>query len=97
MAGKPGRGGAPKGNQNSARGRVWRDAINRVLERRSRAQRVAELELLAEKLIDKCHEGDIQALREFGDRIEGKPAQIVTGDPEGAPVQIVIGRVDADL
>jgi hypothetical protein len=55
------------------------------------------LELLAETLIDKCHEGDIQALREFGDRIEGKPAQIVTGDPEGAPVQIVIGQVDADL
>ena len=84
-------GGQP-GNQNAARGRVWRDAINRALENRSRVDQVHALDVLAEKLLAKCDEGDMQALKELGDRIEGKPAQPISGDEEN-PVRF-ISRVE---
>ena len=27
-----------------------------------------------------CHEGDLSALKELGDRLEGKPATVIVGD-----------------
>jgi len=83
---------AAVGNQYAARARVWRDAINRALEKRSGVDRMKAIDELAEKLLAKCDEGDMQALKEFGDRIEGKPAQPITGD-EDAPLR-VIGRIE---
>lgn len=80
-------GGQP-GNQNAARGRVWRDAINRALAKRSRVDQVHALDALAEKLLAKCDEGDMQALKELGDRIEGKPSQPLSGD-EDNPVRVI--------
>jgi hypothetical protein len=82
--------GAPIGNQNAARGRPWRDAINKALDLRtkSRVDGKREIDALAEKLLDAVAAGDLAALREFGDRIEGKPAQPIGGDDELPPVQI---------
>lgn len=35
--------------------------------------------------------GDVQAIKELGDRLDGKPAQaVVGGDEEDAPVQIEV-------
>jgi hypothetical protein len=36
---------------------------------------LAALDQLAEKLIDMAMDGDMQAIRELGDRLEGKPEQ----------------------
>lgn len=69
--------GAPVGNQNAAKGRVWRAAIERALERRSKADQVAAVDALADKLLDACEAGDLPALKELGDRLDGKPAQAV--------------------
>lgn len=78
--------GAPIGNQNAARGRVWRAAIERALDRRSqsRADGIKEIDAVAEKLVEAAFGGDIAALKELGDRLEGKPAQAIVGE-EGAP------------
>lgn len=75
---------APPGNQFAARARVWRDAISKALETRtiSRTDGKRELDALAEKLIDACSTGDLVALKELGDRLDGKPAQAIIGDPE---------------
>lgn len=75
--------GAPAGNQNAARAKVWSAAVMRALERRSTDKR-QQIDALAEALIDKGLEGDMGALKEIGDRLEGKPAQSVTlaGDDE---------------
>ncbi len=80
--------GAPLGNQNAAKAKKWTAAIERVLTKRSGSEQMAEIDRLAEKLVDAAAAGDLAALREFGDRIEGKPAQSVTlaGDPE-APLE----------
>lgn len=92
--------GAPVGNQNAAKAKIWRAAIERALERRS-ASRVdgkREIDALAEKLLDLVAAGDLPALKEFGDRIDGKPAQAIVGDDESDPIsirEIVIRAVDA--
>ena len=69
--------GTKPGNQN-ARGnlkpRIWQDAIRRALARREKGK-PDRLNRLADALLDKCEEKDISALKEFGDRIEGKSVQ----------------------
>lgn len=76
--------GAPKGNQNAAKAKVWSAAIERALERRtaSRTDGIKEIDALAEKLLELVAAGDLPALKEFGDRMEGKPAQTLAGDPD---------------
>lgn len=79
--------GAPLGNQNARKGRIWSQAIERALAKRSRADQIEAIDAMAEKLLALCDQGDLQALKEFGDRMEGKPAQsiAVSGD-EDAPL-----------
>jgi len=90
--------GAPLGNKNAAKPRIWHQAIERALETRSKSRidGKREIDALAEKLLDLVATGDLAALKEFGDRIDGKPAQQVTlsGDAD-APLQVQsIGLVD---
>ena len=42
----------------------------------------------ADKLLDACEAGDLAAIKEFGDRIEGKAAQAIIGDRNADPVQV---------
>jgi hypothetical protein len=65
---------APLGNRNAARAKVWSAAIERALEKRA-AERMPAINELAEKLIEMGLMGDLPALREIGDRLEGKPQQ----------------------
>ena len=67
---------APAGNQYAARAKQWTAAIERALEKR-KGTRVEALDELAEKLLAKCDEADMGALRELGDRLEGKPGQVI--------------------
>jgi hypothetical protein len=76
--------GAPLGNTNAAKGKIWSAAIARALEHRSRKDQKDALDALAEVLLSKCDEGDLTALKELGDRLEGKPAQAITNDESGA-------------
>lgn len=75
---------APAGNQNAAKAKMWSAAIHRALEKRGAGDKLKALDELAEKLLANCDEGDLAALKELGDRIEGKAAQSVTvaGDEE---------------
>ena len=69
---------APVGNQFAKKARIWTDAIERALARREREQRPA-LDHLADKLLEKCEKGDLTAMQELGNRLEGKPHQLVVG------------------
>lgn len=66
---------AAPGNQYAAKARVWTAAIQRALAKRSRVDQVDALDELAEKLIEVGMTGDLGALKELGDRLEGKVAQ----------------------
>lgn len=61
--------GAPKGNQNAKRAKVWSDAVRKAIVQGKK------LEPLAEKLIDEALSGNMVAMKEIGDRLEGKPMQ----------------------
>lgn len=84
--------GAPAGNQNAAKAKMWSAAIHRALEKRGAGDKLKALDELAEKLLVNCDQGDLAALKEFGDRIEGKPAQVIAGDSEN-PLN-VINRIE---
>lgn len=91
--------GAPLGNKNAAKAKIWHAAILRALDKRGAGDRVKALDELAGKLLDAVATGDLQALKEFGDRLDGKPAQTIVGDSDADPVnvvtEIVIRAVDA--
>ena len=68
--------GAPLGNTNSADGRRYRKAIERALAHE--AGSVDEgLFKLAKLRLSKALEGDSDAAREIGDRLDGKPTQSI--------------------
>ena len=74
--------GAPKGNKNGARGRIWSDVLRRLLLRDRE-----KLQALANALIKKAASGDVSALKEIGDRLEGKiPQAIEATGADGAPL-----------
>lgn len=84
--------GAPIGNQNGKKQRIWHAAIIRALETRdkSRLDGKKELDALADKLLDLVAAGELNALKEFGDRLDGKPSQMLihNGDEDGGPVNV---------
>jgi hypothetical protein len=81
--------GAPVGNQNAKKGRIWAEAIKRAVARKFNGDLNHGLDRLAEKLVDAVSNGDLPALKEFGDRMEGKPAQaIIGGEDDDPPVRI---------
>ena len=79
--------GAQKGNKNAAHDKPWSAAVRRALL----ANDGQKLRALAEKLVEKALEGDIPAIKEIGDRMEGKPAQAIVG-ADGGPVTVEIVR-----
>ncbi len=82
-------GGQP-GNQNAKKGRLWQEAIKRAVARKFNGDLNHGLDSLAEKLVEAVSEGDLPALKEFGDRIDGKPAQAIVGGDEGdSPIKLL--------
>lgn len=68
---------APIGNDNAAKGAEWRSSIKRALARRGESGWREGLDTLADRLIDAASAGDAWALKEIGDRIDGRPKQTV--------------------
>lgn len=78
-------GGAPQGNHNAAKAKIWSDAIRKVVVQKQ------ALDQLALALVEKALSGDLQALKELGDRLEGKPVQAVEQKTEHSGEVTVYG------
>jgi len=85
---------APLGNRNAAKAKLWTAAIQRALDKRSRRDQVEALDELAEKLLAACESGEGWALKELGDRLEGKPAQAIIGGGEDDPPIAMKGVIE---
>ena len=87
--------GAPTGNNNAAKAKVWTAAIERALANRSRLDQKDALDSLAEKLLAKSAEADLGALKELGDRLEGKPGQAIDlgSDPERPVIARLVRQI----
>ncbi len=81
--------GAPLGNQNSSKSnRLFTETIKRLA-----TQSEGEYNrMIAQALIDKAISGDMAAIKEYGDRIDGKAiaTQELTG-PDGSNLPSGIG------
>ena len=85
MPWKLGESGNPKGQP--PRTKIWRDAIMRALKRRESKDPLA-MEKLADNLLRAMDDGDISAMKEFGDRVEGKVSQPVGGADDLPPQRV---------
>lgn len=72
--------------------KAWRDALRLAVLREVDwdEKPKTKLDELANSLIDSAKGGDISALKELGDRLDGKPSQaIVGGDEDDNPVRVI--------
>lgn len=80
------------GNQNSRKGKLWREALQRALETKSlelgKPHRNAVLDDIALQLVNAGLQGEQWAIKELGDRLDGKPAQAIVGSDDEPPVRI---------
>jgi hypothetical protein len=74
--------GRPVGSTND---RTWRSALVRAVNRRTDGKgSPKKLDMIADKCADEAMNGESWAVREVGDRLDGKPAQAIAirGDPD---------------
>lgn len=84
MAFKKGQSGNPGGRSKE---RIWRNAIERAIERAAK-EGMQVVDELAEALVKKAKDGDVNALKEIGDRLDGKPTTTVEAGPQLAKLLI---------
>lgn len=75
--------------------KLWHHAIMRAVKRpigEIVPETAPKLEFLADRLVLKAMDGDVPAMKEIGDRLDGKPAQsIAVGqDPDLEPIEHVL-------
>ena len=79
----PGESGNPDGNKKQRR---FLAAIDRALL----AEDGKRLRAAAERLLDLAANGEPWAIKELADRLDGKPVQQISADPDGGPLAIVL-------
>jgi len=84
--------GAPKGNKNSTREkRVW----GKIVKKLAIQEDYKKLHAVANALYAKAENGDISAIKELGDRLDGKAMQEISGGDEPITIRVVTG-IDSD-
>ena len=94
---KPGQSGNPAGR---VREKPFRDALLLAIKEATADNDRLKLRAVAEALVDKALEGDVAAIKEVADRLDGKVPQtnIMQGDDEGGPVRhLRVERIVIDL
>jgi len=79
--------GAQPGNQNASKeNREYRAALMRTVKQYEGRgiSRGDALNKVTEKLLELALDGELPAIKELGDRVDGKPAQAIHGE-EGQP------------
>jgi len=78
------KGGAPIGNQNAKKGKLFYDQLRKVLVQNDQLK----LRMVTEKLVDAAVDGEPWAVKEVIDRMDGKAVAVqeLTG-PDGAELK----------
>lgn len=81
------KGGAPTGNQNGKKGKLFYDALRLALVQEDRKS----LRKITDKLIKAAEEGDAWAVKEIMDRMDGKPVNTTElSNTEGNVFKMVV-------
>jgi hypothetical protein len=67
--------------------KLWREALRRAVLKRVEGKQ--NLDRLASVVVNSALDGDMQAAKEIGDRLDGKPAQAVEHTGEGGGPLVV--------
>jgi ribosomal protein L17 len=78
-------------SRGQQRDKPFRDALRLAIANAEGNTR--SLRRVAEQLVDKAMGGDVQAIKEVADRLDGKVPQAVVGDDEFDPVKMIITGV----
>ena len=81
--------GAPIGNTNSSKEkRIWGNIIKKLAVQED----YKRLHIIAEALYEKASDGDLGAIKEIGDRLDGKAIAVTEiGGIDGADIPLSIG------
>ena len=81
--------GAPAGNKNAAKSRMFEQSLIREIKQRDSNDGEGEtLRKIASKLVEAAMNGEQQAIRDVRDTLDGKPRQqIEASGPDGGPLQ----------
>lgn len=60
-----------------------------VALKKTDADNVEAVQRIADKLVALAESGDVQAIKEIADRVDGKPPQAIVGDNESDPVSLI--------
>jgi len=70
--------------------KIWADAVRKAVHRyheekdeNGKVKKTRYLNLLADNLVGAAAKGDIQAVKEVGDRLDGKPSQAIDAQIDG--------------
>jgi len=81
------KGGAPTGNQNGKKGKLFYDALRIALVQEDRKS----LRKITDKLVKAAEEGDAWAVKEIMDRMDGKPVNTTElSNTEGNVFKMVV-------
>lgn len=87
------------GNKNgAATNKEWRNAIRMALSEKQGGEWQIALRKIATTLIEAAQKGDMSAIKEVGDRMDGKPAQaIIGGEEEDPAIKCEVSISDKEL
>jgi len=90
--------GAQEGNNNAHKGKPWANALNRALAQYENPEvRSGDaLRKIANKVIEQALEGNPIAMKEIGDRMDGKAHQSI-GGVVGEPIVVRIDSKDNEI
>ena len=95
---------APLGNQNAVKAKRWQQAIDRALEKRSKAAGIEELDRLAERFLDTIEDmtvgtekrgPSIDGFKDLADRLDGRPVQAIHGSGDEGEHEVKISWASA--
>jgi len=75
--------------------KIWADALKRAVNRESEGKGSPKwLNVIADQVVSLAAGGDMAAVREIGDRVDGKPKQALDVEsPKGSMTPKVIERI----
>jgi len=77
--------GAPIGNRNAHKGRIWNDALRRVIAQ----DKGDRLRASIEQLLNLASNGEPWAIKELADRLDGRPKQVNYLEAENAELTAI--------
>lgn len=78
--------GRPAGSQN--KDKPFRDALRMEIAAAQDDDDFRSLRVIARKLLQSAAGGDVTAIKEVADRLDGKVTQLIGGDEEAGPLVV---------